>query len=137
VSGELQALERGEWYGVRTWASHGGSKPSHSDPTERAAMARNEAVCLLEQEYQRLTELIEEAGVVVEQIGKHKSQDYARAVDWYYLQGVTVTWWDVARELSIASGREVSAAQAKKWRDRALEWVDRCGWDRVLLDARL
>ena len=90
-----------------------------------------------ERDYDALVELIEQAGIVVEQVGRFKGQRYARVLDLYYLGGVRLLWREVADELSMAEGREVSEEAAKKRRDRACEYVDAVGWDRLLMDATL
>ena len=137
VSSMLESLDDGTWDGSMPWASSGGSKPAHSDPTAMSAVSRAQMYERCERDYDALVELIEQAGIVVEQVGRFKGQRYARVLDLYYLGGVRLLWREVADELSMAEGREVSEEAAKKRRDRACEYVDAVGWDRLLMDATL
>ena len=138
VSSMLESLDDGSWDGSKPWAARrGGSKPVYSDPTASSAASRLAVIGGLRARYDALAATVEDAGIVVEQVGRLKGQRYARVLDLYYLSGVRLLWREVADELSMAEGREVSEEAAKKRRDRACEYVDAVGWDRLLMDATL
>lgn len=102
-----------------------------------SAVSRAQMYERCERDYDDLVELIEQAGIVVEQVGRLKGQRYARVLDLYYLGGVRLLWREVADELTMAEGATVTEDAAKKRRDRACEWVDNVGWERILMDAAL
>jgi hypothetical protein len=138
VSSMLESLDDGSWDGSKPWAARsGGSKPVHSDPTASSAASRLAVIGGLRARYDALAATIEEAGTVVEQVGRFKGQRYARVLDLYYLGGVRLLWREVADELTMAEGATVTEDAAKKRRDRACEWVDKVGWERILMDAAL
>lgn len=133
----LESLEDGTWDGSMPWASRGGSRPAHSDPTAMSAVSRAQTYEKCAMEYDALVDVIEQAGIVAQQVGRYKGQRYARVLELYYLGGVRLLWREVAEELSMAEGTTVTEDAAKKRRDRACEYVDAVGWDRLLMDAAL
>ena len=133
VSTMLESLADGSWDGSEPWASRGGSKPAHSDPTMASALSEGAARRRLEGERDRLAALVEEAGLVVAAVRAGLGDGSADALDWYFLQGLGVTWWDVAYELSMAEGRQVTATAARLRAARACAWVDEQGWERLVV----